>query len=120
MNKPTIPNEVADAIEYLRNGGVFETPYTNKEIISGVFNRTSSSFVTLSTIPFDTLMTALVNGYERELTEEQRAHADIRREYERHIHGRGKYETEGKDFAYADGMMYAVVTLGIQIEGVNA
>ncbi|MBG9735809.1 hypothetical protein [Paenibacillus alvei] len=122
MNKPTIPNEVADAIEHLRNSDVFDPAYTNEDIVSGIFDPSMSSttFATLRTIPFDPLMAALVNGYERELTEEQRAHADIRREYERHIHGRGKYETEGKDFAYADGMMYAVVTLGIQIEGVNA
>lgn len=118
MNKPTIPNEVADVIEYLRS----DKKWSNEQIIECRSMKLYDIEATriLREIPFDTLMSALVNGYERELTEEQRAHADIRREYERHIHGRGKYETESKDFAYADGMMYAVVTLGIQIEGVNA
>lgn len=121
MNKPTIPNEVADAIEYLRSNDVFDTPYTNEDLVSGIFDpsMSSSTFITLRSIPFNTLMAALVNGYEREMTEEQK-HAKIAQEYAEYVRGAGHYGTLDEDAIYADGIRFTLNTLGIQIEGVNA
>lgn len=122
MNKPTIPNEVADAIEHLRNSDVFDPSYTNEDIVSGIFDpsMSSSTFATLRTIPFDILLVALVNGYERELTEEQRIHAVIRDDFEDHRRGNGGFETGSEDRAYAAGIKFTLNTLNIDVEGVNA
>ncbi|WP_068616485.1 hypothetical protein [Paenibacillus tuaregi] len=67
----------------------------------------------MQTIPFDTLLATLVNGYERELTEEERAYAAIREEYA---------ELSDTEFAegYDAGIEFTLNTLGIKIGGVNA
>lgn len=121
MNKPTIPNEVADVIENLRDpesGHIF----SNAEIAS-VALRTGGGLPLdtkiLQTISFDTLMAALVNGYERELTEEQR-HQKIKEQYELYRLCAGHYDTSHEDAAHADGIRHTLNMLGIQIEGVNA
>lgn len=122
MNKPTIPNEVADVIEGLRN----ESAYQNVGIID-IAMRTGGGLhrdtVTLQTIPFDILMAALVNGYDREMTEEERIHREIRVKYvEKRSSARlmGHAWHSRETSAYADGIRFALDTLGIQIEGVNA
>lgn len=115
MNKPTIPNEVADVIEHLRDRAAFDPAYTNEDIISSVFDpSTSSRFDTLRTVPFDTLMAALVNGYERELTEEQRKQK-IREMYREHGYCLGS-----GNLGIRKGIRDTLSILGIQIEGVNA
>lgn len=117
MNKPTIPNEVADAIEKLRaEPGAF----TNETIIQIATPNSSEIYIgesvqAVRSIPFDTLLAALVNGYVRELTEEQRIHAEIARRYR--THRESPYPT---DRSFANGIEYAVRALGIKIEGVNA
>ena len=82
----TIPREVADAIETLRDPETGHA-FSNAEIVS-VALKTGGGLhrdtVALQKIPFDTLLTALVNGYERELTEEEareKALSDIRANY---------------------------------------
>lgn len=120
--KVTIPAEVADAIEYFRNRGVGLPAWSNESIIDLVINSAAPNKKTdaLRSIPFDTLLSALVNGYEREQTEEERAHAAIRKLYVRHALGSDGYEATLLSKAHADGVKFTLDTLGIKIEGVNA
>ncbi|MCR8843140.1 hypothetical protein NQ117_05560 [Paenibacillus sp. SC116] len=120
MNKPTIPNEVADAIELLKDPKIFRPPYTNGEIVEKVLsNNEHSAIIAIRTITFDTLIAALVNGYERELTYERRK-GRIREEYESNAFNTGGSPTDMLDRIYAKGIRFTLDTLGIQIEGVNA
>ncbi|WP_178023071.1 hypothetical protein [uncultured Paenibacillus sp.] len=119
--KVTIPAEVADAIEKLRKG----YPWSNECIIElrangGQAACRAKEAEALRSIPFDTLLAALVNGYEREQTEEERAHAAIRKLYVRHALGSDGYEATPLSKAHADGINFTLNTLGIRIEGVNA
>lgn len=116
--KPTIPNDVADVIEMVRK----EKPnWPNEWIIECWFMQRGSDDVvrTIRKISLNLLMAALVNGYERELTEEQK-HAKIAQEYAEYVRGAGHYGTLDEDAIYADGIRFTLDTLGIQIEGVNA
>ncbi|MCG7407752.1 hypothetical protein MH117_09980 [Paenibacillus sp. ACRRX] len=118
MNKPTIPNEVADVIEAMR----VDPQYDNSRIVS-VALRTggavSHATTVLQTISFNALLSALVNGYEREMTEEQK-HSRILRVYTDHTDGVGDFSSKNEDAIYAVGIKFTLDTLGIQIEGVNA
>jgi hypothetical protein len=126
VNKPTIPGEVADAIERLRSR--YEAD--NSEIITLALKTGGglhADTITLQKIPFDTLLAALVNGYGRELTEEERearriaeAHESIRDEYEEHVGHNGRYASGAEDDAFADGIRFALNALGVKISGVNA
>ena len=119
MNKPTIPNEVADVIEALRGVQL----YSDEEIISIIMLSGGTFVKTLRSIPFDTLMAALVNGYDREITEEERFHREIRVKYvEKRSTARlmGHAWHSRETSAYADGIVFTLNTLGIKIEGVNA
>ncbi|WP_018755150.1 hypothetical protein [Paenibacillus terrigena] len=109
--KVTIPNEVADAIERLRDRGVSNAAISLFALKGGDMpeSQALASWVCVEIeLRFNTLMSALINGYERELTQEQRIHAEIRRAYER---------WRGYDFS--NGIMFSLDKLGIQIEGVN-
>ncbi|MGY5346534.1 hypothetical protein ACXFAU_29305 (plasmid) [Paenibacillus glucanolyticus] len=108
---PTIPKKVADAIEWFRN--------EKHEDIEGIvcLVQTSRSYCdhtsTLRSIPFDTLLSALVNGYVVEKSAEELAYESIRAEYRYYCgdpYGRGARH----------GIIYTLHTLGIKIEGVNA
>ncbi|MEK4360784.1 hypothetical protein NYE48_27645 [Paenibacillus sp. FSL M7-1455] len=116
VSKPVIPAEVADVIEYLRfdegRGG-----YSNQKIIQLYEMKTVQSEVaeSLRKIPFDTLLAALVNGYERELTEEERREEAIAGEYEWYCACDSDY-----DDGVCRGILLTLNTLGIKIEGVNA
>jgi hypothetical protein len=113
---PTIPKEVADAIERMRLRG------HSAEHITAVASRTGGGLhrdtVTLQTIPFDTLMSALVNGYVVEKSAEEQAYDTIR---EAHAERCDDYASIG-DYSggYADGIEFTLNELGIKIEGVNA
>lgn len=122
VNKPTIPAEVADAIEYFRNRGVGCPAWSNESIIDLVINSAAPTKKTdaLRSIPFDTLLAALVNGYERKLTEEGRTHDAIRKIYVRHAQGGDGYVVTSQSKANADGIKFALDVLGVHIEGVNA
>ncbi|MGG1641814.1 hypothetical protein ACIFQM_11070 [Paenibacillus sp. NRS-1782] len=120
VNKPVIPAEVADAIKGLRDpsrGHIF----SNAEITTlalktgGALHKDT---ITLRKISFDTLLAALVNGYEREMTEEQareQTYAEIAHTHQRHREGIGRYGKFSEDCAFADGIQYALDTLGIDV-----
>ncbi|WP_427050441.1 hypothetical protein [Paenibacillus sp. TC-CSREp1] len=120
-NKPTIPAEVADALEALRSD-TFK--YTNENILDLLANglTTDPTVRALCSIPFDILLAALVNGYAREKTEEEKR-ADVEREirhtYDANRSGCGIYDSAYEDDAFADGVKYALDMLGVKIEGVN-
>ncbi|WP_419884883.1 hypothetical protein [Paenibacillus sp. B-A-8] len=121
-NKPvTIPREVADAIEYLRTDEGDGVTYSNERIALIYADTTYSGGTTtiLRKIPFDTLMRALLDGYERELTEEEKreqAYASILASYVHH-------EDEAhEDYScgYCDGVEETLEALGVKVPGVNA
>jgi len=114
VSKPVIPAVVADALdqakaERMSNESIIDV--RNEEYPEG----TRVSGAALRLIPFDTLLVALVNGYERELTEEERLYESIAGEYE---------WFSSCDSDYDDGVCRGIIltlnTLGIKIEGVNA
>ncbi|ETT40913.1 hypothetical protein C162_26685 [Paenibacillus sp. FSL R7-269] len=115
----TIPHEVADTIETLRRDSASNPAFDNEGIAHAYVTETYVGPIALNLrkIPFDTLMRALLDGYERELTEEERrekAYADIREMYRDTL-------AEGRqtDIAYATGMEYVLDALGIGIPGIN-
>ena len=112
---PTIPRQVAEVIERLRN----VSEYDNADFIDHVVACDPESVgVTLRSIPFDTLLAALVNGYTVEKSAEElerEAHDLIRNEYRGY-----KRSSCAEDNAYAEGMCDTLNHLGIKIEGVNA
>ncbi|MEK3836512.1 hypothetical protein [Paenibacillus sp. FSL R7-0128] len=120
--KVTIPREVADALETLRSGTT-GIPVRDNAYICELAMRTGGGGVPVSTqvlrqIPFDTLLAALVNGYERELTEEEkreRAYGSLRQMYAHH------YDDAFEDYSdgWCEGVVTALTTLGIVIPGVN-
>lgn len=112
MNKPIIPNEVADVIEYLRS----DKKWSNQQIIEcrNIAREEIEAVRILCKVPFDTLMAALVNGYERELTEEQRRQK-IREMYHEYV-----YCLDSRNLGIRKGIRDTLSILGIQIEGVNA
>lgn len=121
MTKVTIPHDVADAIETLRRDSASDPAFDN-EGIAHVY--VTESYVgpialNLRKIPFDTLMRALLDGYERELTEEEKreqACASISFIYAHHENEAHEEYSGG----FCDGIEYAIDALGIVIPGVNA
>jgi hypothetical protein len=111
---PTIPREVADAIEAARRQGVCNG--TIIDVRNDDFTLAEVSGAVLRLIPFDTLMSALVNGYVVEKSAEElvrEAYDNIRKEYVDRPHS---WYYDGR----ADGIIFTLHTLGIKIEGVNA
>ncbi|UNL92822.1 hypothetical protein CPY53_04280 [Paenibacillus polymyxa] len=104
VNKPVIPVATADAIEELRGEGA-----SNRGILLRSERIGNPYYTALISISYDTLMAALVNGYERELTEEQRKHDILREAY---------FDLLGTEFA--SGINYTLTTLGVSVSGVNA
>jgi hypothetical protein len=120
----TIPNEVADVIEDMRKQRTCP-PLTNEMIAAIYMNRVYNGPTarTLRTTTFETLMAALINGYEREQTAEQRAHSNIRDAYvttqQRAKLARARGRTGMTFDAYADGIQFTLDTLGVKVAGVN-
>lgn len=121
--KPVIPNEVADAIEWFRRAFGANNAEAILRPVIDTENYNGDMTVKLRAIPFDTLLAALVNGYEREKTAEQLAEEDRAARYERI---RMVYEEKcelifsAAASGFADGIHWTLNTLGIEIEGVNA
>lgn len=65
----TIPREAADRIEGLRSSALSNERIVDVYVSEG--RGTPPSTRGIRSISFDTLLSALVNGYERELTEEE-------------------------------------------------
>ena len=123
MNKVTIPREVAEAIEELRNVGMSnwaiiaiandpsEYSYVIDEKCLGEYSTTLSRFKER-----DKLLGALVNGYEIEQTPEERLRdifIDVANERLSARSG-GEYYV-----GMMDGIRTALNTLGIKIVGIN-
>lgn len=116
IKKALLPRNVADRIEDLREG--FSR---SNEYIAELWMRTGggvpSASKDLRLVTFDTLMVALFIGYEREMTEEERAHGAIRREWKRRDavrHGSGYND------GFADGIEFVLGEMGVEITEVNA
>jgi Protein of unknown function (DUF1642) len=120
IGKVVLPREVAEAIESLR-----KNQFDNRAIINRIYKATAPPALQLYAIEnFDTLLNALVNGYEIEKSPEEKV-----REYYEEIH-----EKHGKSFAEVpyggkpphyfsgvkDGIKTTLDILEIKIEGVNA
>lgn len=110
--RPTIPAEVADIIEAMR-----KIPYCNNRDITNAYDGDPGRREKLRAIPFDTLLAALVNGYERELSEEERTHDAIKREW---INRDSRRQRNAYCDGFADGIEFVLGETSILIEGVNA
>lgn len=113
----TIPNEVADVIEEMR-----KRQMTNEGICAMALCDDGDSADVLRSIPFNTLMAALINGYDREQTAEQRAHAELRSAYaKRRLDAgyRGHMWTSRELNAFANGIRFTLDTLGVKVVGVS-
>lgn len=114
---PTIPKEVAGLIRNLRNSDPYPLSAESILRIATHPGAIESYREILRSIPFDTLLSALVNGYVVEKSAEELAHDKIRVEY----HFRMSYAHRNAiDAARADAIKFTLDTLGIKIEGVNA
>lgn len=113
QTKVIIPDAVAVEIETYRNEGV-----SNAAIISDVMDGDNKEMYveTLRSIPFDTLLSALVNGYVREKSEAERL-AELLGEYQNVT----IYTDLDDDraFGVAEGIHIALGILGITIAGIN-
>jgi hypothetical protein len=119
----TLPREVAEALDNLREKG-----YSNFTILSYVINEKYIAHLPeITTIvkayerddfSFDMLLNALVNGYEIEKSPEERV-----REYYEFWSERANdrdYETRTEARDKLDGMLFVLDAYGIKIPGVNA
>jgi hypothetical protein len=125
-NKPvTIPHDVANAIETLRRESASDPAFDNEGIAHAYVTESYVGPIALNLrkIPFDTLMRALLDGYERELTEEEKreqVYAKIREAYVKHARREGDYSRGEQDSAHADGIVFTLNALGIVIPSVNS
>lgn len=116
----TIPHEVADTIETLRRDSASNPAFDNEGIAHAYVTETYVGPIALNLrkIPFDTLMRALLDGYERELTEEEareQAYGSLRQMYARHYDDAFEDYSEG----FCEGVVTALTTLDILIPGIN-
>jgi len=126
----TIPKEVADAIESFRSDG-----WSNARIVEAALRGGLSVTSRLDVVrafaaaQCDTLLAALINGYEREkspeeLAEEKRqvANKRIKIAYDRRLVDAtfsGHAHESMRHRAFADGIKFALNELGIVIDGIN-
>ena len=110
QTKVTIPSNVADILEHYRSAGVYNEAivrdYSDVNLVGDIAK-------TLRSIPFDTLLSALVNGYVREKTEAER-HDELLGEYRGYIHGEDYF-----DEGYVTGVIRTLEILGITVVGIN-
>jgi len=112
----TIPQEVADAIEWARKRDG-DTDGIVRHAVD-TFNYVGPQTEVLRSIPFETLLSALVNGYVIEKSAEELAHDAIRTRYlylKHNADNGGTYAREA-----ASETIKTLNILGIKIEGVNA
>lgn len=122
IKKALLPRIVADRIEELREG--FSR---SNEYIAELWMRTGGGVPAATTdlrqVSFDTLIVALLVGYDREMTEEERreeALRELKRVYENSR--RPKYydsDTHDLHAGIARGIELALNALAIKVEGVN-
>lgn len=115
-----IPREVADAIESFRS-----TSVGNRRIIElaqdgGISPNANVLHAWASAGNFDTLLTALVNGYEREKTPEETVAEMYRQIRYAEKTANGIYNGDSARYTLAAVTIERVLTaLGIEIPGVN-
>lgn len=131
MNVPTIPRQVAKAIERLRSAGADNQAFMDYVVQGGV-SPSAQEIRAFALDNFDTLLAALVNGYEIEKTadevaeeERQAAHKRIAASYSARRRDAAYFQTYlpaagGRSRGYAEGIKFTINELGIKIEGVNA
>lgn len=124
---PVIPRDVAEAIDRKRNRTDGLPAWSNGDFIEAALRGIGETQKALRSIPFDTLMAALINGYEVEKTPEelaeidrQKAYETIRRTYAEKRRRWLQYRNVFEDLAaesksYADGIRFAVRTLKLDI-----
>ncbi|MEK5178456.1 hypothetical protein [Paenibacillus odorifer] len=123
--KVTIPREAADRIEGLRSSALSNERIVDVYVSEG--RGTPPSTRGIRSISFDTLLSALVNGYERELTEEEaREQAfDSIRSYYAWLGERERCEgirVNGNPFEFKRAQTAIRLTLnvlGTEISGIN-
>jgi hypothetical protein len=121
-NKVTLPREVAEAIEDVKQY------YTNADIIANIVtDRSTSAYGTKMPVLIgyartekrgtDTLLAALVNGYEVEKSPEEL----VKQYYDnRDADYRANTKTATQSCGECRGIIITLQLLGIEIEGVNA
>jgi Protein of unknown function (DUF1642) len=115
VTRVTLPREVAEAIEDLR-----KDHYDNRALIDEIYEGAARPVLqAYAEANFDTLLNALVNGYEIEKSPEDKV-----REYYEEIREVFKSTIDGSyDEEYLRGIMHGVVKtlnlLGIKVPGVN-
>ncbi|CDN42009.1 MULTISPECIES: hypothetical protein [Paenibacillus] len=125
---PTIPRGVAAAIEnlHVRHGYAI---IAGLALIQPSDGGSCTSDVAIlrdytksSKEAAETLLAALVNGYEIEKTAEEAAHDRIRAVYRRKIYSTFFADPTkfSRDKGFAEGIKYTLNELGVKIEGVNA
>jgi len=123
---PTIPREVANAIECLR----IDRFASNADVLDYAKTITGAKAMHLRSIPFDTLLAALINGYNVELTSEEAAEKERQEAYDKIRSGYGEKRRKQRTTCsvalenwyegYADGIRFAVRTLKLDIPEVSA
>jgi len=112
-----IPREAADAIETLRRDSASDPAFDNEGIAHAYVTESYAGPIALNLrkIPFDTLMRALLDGYERELTEEEAR--ELAYEELREIYATPPQSMFARGFD--EGLVFTLNTLGIVIPGIN-
>lgn len=120
IKKVTLTKEQAEAIELAKE----------RDDIDRIVNAASSDkpgwyagkYVPLNALTLETLMTALVNGYEVEKTPEENVQDYFNRliELQHQAHEKADHEQESEFLSEQLGVKMTLDLLDIKIEGVNA
>lgn len=118
--KVTVSKEVAEAIEYLRNNIGYNFSDFMKVKTQGGWTTTIES-MSLNDVPIETLAKALIDGYEIEMSPEEkvREYYDRCRENARIADNNERYDQAEYLNAQALGTSITLDILGIKIEGIN-
>lgn len=126
---PVISREVADAIEWARRIDGAVSVITERVLFTETYNGERTRL--LRSIPFDTLLAALVNGYGVEKSPEELAELKRQETYERlrltydekrkgaELYSHCFTESAAEYKGFADGIRFAVRTLKLDIPGVS-
>lgn len=116
----TIPREVAAAIAALRGAGYDDYAFINAASFDCDIVRLEEGVIRAYAAAggATTLLSALVNGYERELTEEEAREKAYEGVHQAYRHHKGEAFEDYSD-GYCDGIEYTISVLGIEIPGVN-
>lgn len=121
MEKVTVPKEVAEAIEGLRDQG---TTISNifRMVEHGVFVEEVHPITKHFRNDLDELMRALVIGYQVEQTPEEklREYYDNIKRLSEKAHAEADHDYESEMLSEMLGIKTTVDILGISIEGINA